>query len=422
MTSFRTAVLLIIAANIMTVSAAGAEKSIVRINCGSKTDLTDSKGNIWLADTGDTVRSKYHAIGGRTWKRDQDLPILGSDPDLYRTERFRLDGYTFAVDKGTYAMRLYFAEACEAIFDIGPRDFDISVNGKTALKSLDPYKEAGGFGRPVVYQIDGINAPSGKIELGFKSANNTQFIQGIELFQNTKKDWAVTKLTKPDTCIVIPDTSTAAAPKGIKSVLFVGNSRSYGWAIPVSVERLVNDNTRSKIKCYQCMKPRSGLSEHGADTLKKAVERMKYDAIVLQGIYDKRDRDVAGAVAAKVKTLGTKVYLYCDWASQKTPADTVEQDFSTIDSLGKALGSTVIEIGRAWGEVRKSRPDIMIDNADSVHAAMYGAYLISHMIFSKLSGESPKDLKKPSMDAGNIVIVNEKTKYLDNIAWSWMNK
>jgi hypothetical protein len=242
MTTFRTALLLIIVANIMTVSATGAGKCIVRINCGSKTDLTDSKGQIWLADTADTIKSKYHAIGGHTWKRDDDLPIMGNDPNLYRTERFRLDGYSFAVDKGTYAMRLYFAEACEAIYDIGPRDIDISVNGKTALKALDPYKEAGGFGRPVVYQIDGINAPMGKILLEFKSANNTQFIQGIELLQSTKSDWAVTKLTKPDTCIVTPDTSTKPAPKGVKSILFVGNSRSYCWIIPESVEKLVNDN------------------------------------------------------------------------------------------------------------------------------------------------------------------------------------
>jgi hypothetical protein len=131
---------------------------LYRVNAGGP-DLVDADGQLW---SGDRHWERGRAWGWRSWADDYpDLdPALGSrrvayDPiegvsaqALFRTYRFGRDklSYRFDVPNGDYDIELYFSEPWygrTGIDATGWRLFDVAVNGRTALRDLDIFQEAG---------------------------------------------------------------------------------------------------------------------------------------------------------------------------------------------------------------------------------------------------------------------------------------
>ncbi|MGH7979908.1 MAG: malectin domain-containing carbohydrate-binding protein, partial [Limisphaerales bacterium] len=66
----------------------------VRINCGVTEKMTDSEGNVWLADEGFADGNPYEV---------EDVQITNTkDSELFRTERYGMTSYNFGVPNGTY--------------------------------------------------------------------------------------------------------------------------------------------------------------------------------------------------------------------------------------------------------------------------------------------------------------------------------
>lgn len=132
---------------------------LYRVNCGGP-DYTDGAGHAWAADR--------HYTGGKTWgsrswtdefpglpaffasQRYTADPIAGTaDWPLFQDFRYGLQklGYTFPVQDGDYRLELYFVEPWlgrgGGMDCTGWRSFDVAVNGKTVIKDLDIWKEAG---------------------------------------------------------------------------------------------------------------------------------------------------------------------------------------------------------------------------------------------------------------------------------------
>ncbi|GGI51620.1 hypothetical protein GCM10011425_28320 [Mucilaginibacter galii] len=153
---------------------------LYRINCGGP-DYKDHNGNFWLAD-----RHLFDAKiwGSKSWTDDfKGMPaffasqqrtfdeIKGTaDAALFQTFRYGMDKlkYEFPVPDGQYQIELYFTEPwygigggnCE-----GWRLFDVAVNGKTVIKNLDIWKEAGtntAYKRTATAQVTG-----GKLVISF---------------------------------------------------------------------------------------------------------------------------------------------------------------------------------------------------------------------------------------------------------------
>jgi hypothetical protein len=143
---------------VMTAGAAGY-KYLYRVNCGGG-DYTDHNGQVWMADrhlSGDRF------WGSRSWtddypglpaffasQRSTSEPIAGTaDWSLFQSFRYGLDklDYGFPVQDGDYRVELYFVEPWlgrgGGMDCTGWRQFDVAINGRTVLKDLDIWKEAG---------------------------------------------------------------------------------------------------------------------------------------------------------------------------------------------------------------------------------------------------------------------------------------
>ena len=110
----------------------------IRVAAGSQQSWTDSKGNVWSADTG------FLGTTSSTWGVTNSIAGT-SDPKLYQNERWGPNStpihYQFAVPNGTFTVNLKFAE----LYYSGPnqRIFNIALNGQAVLSNFDEYAAAG---------------------------------------------------------------------------------------------------------------------------------------------------------------------------------------------------------------------------------------------------------------------------------------
>jgi len=160
---------------------AKGSKFVLRVCCGLFEPYTDKSGNLWLADQEMAAGKEWGAVGGQTVDRG-DLAMAGTNsPRVYETERYSMDGYKFSVPNGKYTVRLHFAETYSGIVNQGERVFSVSVNAKAALTDFDPFKEAGGFQKPVVKTIEGVTVANGELVIGFTPNIQNPEINGIEI-------------------------------------------------------------------------------------------------------------------------------------------------------------------------------------------------------------------------------------------------
>jgi hypothetical protein len=110
----------------------------IRVRCGGS-NYTDSKGQIWQADTGYNAGSAY--TDGAT--------VSGTrDPALYQTGRSNSSStpliYAFPVSNGNYHVNLYFAETSgNKMFHVGARVFNVKMQELPAFSNLDVFASVG---------------------------------------------------------------------------------------------------------------------------------------------------------------------------------------------------------------------------------------------------------------------------------------
>jgi len=172
------------------VASAPGYNYLYRVNCGGE-EYTDRNGQVWMADrhlSGDGF------WGSRSWtddypglppyfasQRTTSEPIAGTaDWSLFQSFRYGLDKlvYSFPVQDGRYRVELYFAEPwlgrgggmdCR-----GWRQFDVAVNGRTVLKDLDIWKEAGYSG--ALKKVVDVDVRGGKLVISFPHVASGQAV------------------------------------------------------------------------------------------------------------------------------------------------------------------------------------------------------------------------------------------------------
>jgi hypothetical protein len=144
----------------------------IRIDAGATTNLTDSSGNVWLADQGFT--------GGEIATRADDLPIAGTqDPAIYRTEHYDMTAFSYPVPNGKYTVKLHFAETYDGITGPGQRVFSFSVEGQL-FKDFDVWAKTGGGQRAYVETVKA-DVTAGKLDITFTPGVQSPEINGIEI-------------------------------------------------------------------------------------------------------------------------------------------------------------------------------------------------------------------------------------------------
>lgn len=147
----------------------------VRINCGDTDQMTDSEGNVWLADEG--------AADGEVYEAD-DADITNTpDQAIYRTERYSMTAYNFAVPNGKYTVKLLFAEIYTGITGPGDRVFSFNVQGHE-FKDFDIWVKAGGFDKAYIESVD-VDVTNGTLNITFTPNVENPKVNGIEILPRT---------------------------------------------------------------------------------------------------------------------------------------------------------------------------------------------------------------------------------------------
>ena len=187
----------------------------MRINTGGE-ETTDSEGNLWFADQshpGDPFNPWGYIGGNSVDRRESDPGFLGvsgtTDQDIFSTERWGTFIYQIKLPNGTYTVRLMFAETWGGIADLGPRVFDVTINGSKVISDLNLFEEIG-FAVAHIEEFDAVEVTSGEMVIEFEASANNAIVDGIEIVTSDAPIPTPTPTTPPATATpkVIPPTPT----------------------------------------------------------------------------------------------------------------------------------------------------------------------------------------------------------------------
>jgi hypothetical protein len=143
----------------------------IRIKTGVSAPLTDSSGNVWLADQGfadgDTIERAGLAVQNT------------KDPAIYCAERYSMTRFSQVLPNGKYTVKLHFAETFEDINGPGERVFSFNVEGRE-FKDFDVWVKAGGGLKAYVETVP-VEINDGKLDITFIPNIENPEINGIEI-------------------------------------------------------------------------------------------------------------------------------------------------------------------------------------------------------------------------------------------------
>jgi len=378
-----------------------------RVNCGSTGEYTDDNGAVWQTDQVLEEGKSWGAIGGQTVTREKALTIRGTRaPGVYRTERYQLEGYEFELPDGVYRIRLHFAETFEGVYRPGMRGFDVNVGERCGLYDMDPFREAGGFARAVVKELKGVRVSGGKLRIEFVTRAMGATVNGIEIFR--------------DSC----------AQQDVKKILFIGNSLHFFWALPETVEAMVNTGQNEiRIESHRSLYGGKDLKFHYDQS--DAVGRIRtgnFDYVALQeGPNDPvGDREQTFEYATKfdkvIRASGGKTLLFMRWASLGESAERQNQIIDRDVALAEKLGAVLVPIGAAWQQALREKPELVLHNPDGGHPGLQGAYLNACVYYAVLTGQSPVGYCKPAVLGQEVRIDRDTALFLERVAWETVER
>jgi len=101
------------------------------------------------------------------------------DPSIYRSERYDVTSFSYALPNGKYVVKLHFAETYEGITGPGQRVFSFNVAGQE-FKDFDVWAKSGGSQRAYIETVN-VDISTGKLEINFTSNLQSPEINGIEI-------------------------------------------------------------------------------------------------------------------------------------------------------------------------------------------------------------------------------------------------
>ncbi len=159
------------AAAVSTHSQATTGDGTIRIKAGKSEPVKDAEGNVWLPEQG--------FEGGQTIERP-DIQVANTKiPEIYRSEHYSMDSFTWPVPNGKYVVKLHFAETFEGITGAGERVFSFNIQGRD-FKEFDPWVKAGGFLKAYVETVP-VEVTNGSIKVTFTPKVENPQICAIEI-------------------------------------------------------------------------------------------------------------------------------------------------------------------------------------------------------------------------------------------------
>ena len=188
-----------------------------------------------------------------------------------------------------------------------------------------------------------------------------------------------------------------------EKVLFVGNSFTFYFNLPLLVESMA-DEKGVGLDVYQSTAGGASLKDHwiGKKSLstKSKIQNGKFDKIILQDYSTNpvnktsESLDYFNRFIDLAKSVDAKVYIYGTW-----PVPTMQSKaYDGIDPIQHALkplssqNATLIPVGTAFRLFQAEYPEISLYTSDNKHPSPIGTYLAACVFLKVLTGESPKGL------------------------------
>ncbi len=183
-------------------------------------------------------------------------------------------------------------------------------------------------------------------------------------------------------------------------VLFVGNSYTYFWNLPQTVQAMAEEQgipiiTRQSTAGGQSLKNHwNGDKELRTREL---ISNNKWDYVILQNHsmstidtpeefaeYGKKFIDLA-------RESGATPLLYMTWAREKTP-ETQRIISKGYEKLGKKQKIEVVPVGVIWSKIREKYPEYHLFVDDGSHPSVLGTYLIANVFYAFLTSGETKNI------------------------------
>ena len=191
-----------------------------------------------------------------------------------------------------------------------------------------------------------------------------------------------------------------AQNKEVKKILFIGNSYTYFWNLPQTVNIMsLNDSVLLDTK--QSTLGGSSLRQHwNQESNLKTLDLIRendFDAIVLQDhslqAINKPDSLLyyGRLFGDLINKKGSKIYLYLTWARENDPSKQkrINEEYY---KLAKEINATVVPVGPLWQKVLTERPDIKLFDDDGSHPSFKGTYLTACIFYKYFARKSPEGL------------------------------
>ena len=187
-----------------------------------------------------------------------------------------------------------------------------------------------------------------------------------------------------------------------KEVLFIGNSYTYFWNLPHTVEGMTEDRAMH-LNTHLSTAGGANLGQHwrGEKELQtiEMLNGSKFDAVVIQDhslraiehpdsllYYGKLFGDL-------IKSKGARPYVYMTWSRKWNPY-MQEQITAKYTELAEMINAQIVPVGPAWKRLIELRPDLELYDEDGSHPSALGTYLAACVFYGVLTNESPIGLPK----------------------------
>lgn len=162
-------------------------KNHFALNCGGVDFYRTPDGRLFFPDHKFSDASRYGYYGSyRSVVRKIDGLENKTEPELFQTEAWNIDGYKFKLANGKYIVRLYMKVGWPDDFNPGKVVLSVYANDKPLFDNLDLYKAGDGdFNKPIIKDFRNVAVNNGTLALKFKAAtglrSNIQLCDAIEI-------------------------------------------------------------------------------------------------------------------------------------------------------------------------------------------------------------------------------------------------
>jgi len=197
-----------------------------------------------------------------------------------------------------------------------------------------------------------------------------------------------------------------AQGKNTENILFIGNSFTFYWNLPLVVESMANERNYN-YNIYQSTASSSSLKDHwfekGELKSKTLIATGRFDRVILQDHSTNPLQNLSESrkyftdFIELIKANNGKPYIYTTWmynGISNNNYDVVDPIQNALQPMADKTGATMVPIGRAFRVFRQRHPTIPIFMSDNKHPSPVGIYLAACVYFKIFTGESPLGLSR----------------------------